>query len=233
MEKTKKIRAYSEINYILSIIILAFAVCMTKAADFGMSMIVAPAFIISEKFSFISFGVGEYIIQGILFVIFCILLKKVKWVYFVAFGTSVIYGFVLDLVGRIPLFNPDVIAPASLPIWVRIILFVGGAVLTTFSVALSFHTYILPQLVDFFVHGVTGHFGIKLNKFKTFFDLSYLALALILTFVFFGELRGIGLGTLILALTGGTMIGFFDKLIKKCTDEKPIFPKVAKVFKTE
>ncbi len=232
MKESKKVKTYSEVNYLLSIILLALAVCMTKAANFGMSMIVAPAFILSEKISFLSFGVSEYIIQGILLISFCILVKKIRFQYVSAFFTSIIYGFVLDLFGSvIPIFNPEIISYESIPLALRILLFVVGCILTTFSVALSFHTYILPQMVDFFVSGITNHFNLKLGKFKTIFDLSYFALALIMTLSFFGELHGVGVGTLIMALTGGSMIGFFDRMITKYTDRASVFSKAEKYFK--
>ena len=232
MKKNFKIGIYSEVCYIISIFVLAFAVCLVKASDFGMSMIVAPAYILSTKISFLSFGMGEYLIQGILFIIFCIVMKKIRAIYFVSFGTSVIYGFLLDFFGQaIPLFNPEVVAPETIPFALRILLFVLGCILTTFAVALSFHTYILPQMVDFFVNGITKEYGLKLNTFKTAFDLSYLTLSVILSFLFFGQLQGIGIGTLILALSGGVMIGFFDKLISKYCEIKPASEKLYSLFK--
>ena len=67
-----KIEVKSEFAYVLAIIILSFSVNVMEIADFGMSMIVLPAYIISQKISTISFGQAEYIIQGVLFIIFCI-----------------------------------------------------------------------------------------------------------------------------------------------------------------
>ena len=42
----KKLTLYSEILYVLSIVLLALAVAILTAADFGVSMIVAPAYIL-------------------------------------------------------------------------------------------------------------------------------------------------------------------------------------------
>ena len=52
----KKIKVHSELFYILAIILLAFSVAMLTAVDFGISMIVAPAFLLSEKLGFLTFG---------------------------------------------------------------------------------------------------------------------------------------------------------------------------------
>ncbi len=66
-----KITVYSECTYLLSILALSFAVAMISATDLGLSMIVAPAYIISQKLTFLTFGQCEYILQGVLFVAFC------------------------------------------------------------------------------------------------------------------------------------------------------------------
>ena len=62
-EKTGKIRVHSEMIYLLAIFLLALAVAMLTAADFGISMIVAPAYLLSLKTGFLTFGQAEYVIQ--------------------------------------------------------------------------------------------------------------------------------------------------------------------------
>ena len=62
---------YCELAYFFGIVVLAFGTALMEKADFGMSMVVAPAYILhlklSELFSWFSFGVAEYIFQGFLF----------------------------------------------------------------------------------------------------------------------------------------------------------------------
>lgn len=117
----KKITLHSELIYILSILILSFSVAMVSAADFGLSMIVSPAYILSQKLGFLTFGQSEYVIQAILFIVFCVLIKKVKLIYFTSFATCLIYGAVLDLWRAvIPMFNPTVTIPGSMSKPIRI-----------------------------------------------------------------------------------------------------------------
>ena len=52
----KKITLHSEFVYFLAIVLLAFAVALLTAADFGISMIVAPAYLLSLNTRFLSFG---------------------------------------------------------------------------------------------------------------------------------------------------------------------------------
>lgn len=231
--KEHKITVRSEIIYFLAIIFLSFAVAVLTEADLGISMIVAPAYLLSAKTQVLSFGQAEYVIQAVIFIIFCLVMRKFKLVYLSSFLTCLIYGAVLDLWRLIPAFNPAVTPPESIELWLRIVMFVCGAVITSFSVALFFKTYFYPQVYDFFVKGVSAKFKINRALFKTIFDLSCLALALIFTFAFFGGIRGIGWGTAIMALFNGSLIGLFGKLIDRFFVVKPFFPEFAKRFDLE
>ena len=227
----KKITIYSELAYIFAILVLSFSVAMVSAADLGMSMIVAPAYILSQKVSFLTFGQSEYVLQAILFIIFCILMKKVKLIYFTSFLNCVVYGAVLDMWRVIiPTFNPEITAPGSMSMPIRIAFFVGSSLITAFSIALFFRIYLYPQVYDFFVKGITEHFKINQTKFKTGFDMTCLAISVIMTLVFFKSFVGIGVGTIILALVNGSLIGACGKIIDKFFEIKPLFPKLAKKF---
>lgn len=227
----KKIKIYEEFAYLFATVFLAFAVAMISTTGFGMSMIVSPAYILSQKVSFLTFGQSEYVVQGIMFVVFCILMKKVKLIYLSSFITGLIYGAVLDLWQIvIPHFNPDITPVGSLPFALRVVYFVLGMVLTSFTIAIYFKVYLYPQIYDFFVKGVSEKFGIKLSKFKTAYDLAFLVISVIMSLVLFGEFVGVGIGTLIMAVCNGTIIGFSSKLLDKYCVFEPRFKKLSKYF---
>ena len=228
---SRKIKISSEIAYFAAIVLLSLAVAILSTADFGISMIVAPAYLLSLKAGFLSFGQAEYVVQAIVFILLCIALKRFRFVYFFSFGTCLIYGFVLDLWRKIPFLNPTATPPGSMNLPLRIAMFVIGMILTSFSVALFFKTYLFPQVYDFFVKAVSCKYGIKLSRLKTIVDLSCLTASVIMTFAFFGEIRGIGWGTLIMALLNGTVIGYFSKLLDKAFDFQPTFTRFAAMFK--
>lgn len=228
---SRKIKISSEIAYFAAIVLLSLAVAILSTADFGISMIVAPAYLLSLKAGFLSFGQAEYVVQAIVFILLCIVLKRFRFVYFFSFGTCLIYGFVLDLWRKIPFLNPTATPPGSMNLPLRIAMFVIGMILTSFSVALFFKTHLFPQVYDFFVKAVSCKYGIKLSRLKTVVDLSCLTASVIMTFAFFGEIRGIGWGTLIMALLNGTVIGYFSKLLDKAFDFQPTFTRFAAMFK--
>ena len=97
MEKKK---FYTEVSYILGLVIMAFGAAFTELANFGMSMIVAPAYIlhlkVSESVSWFSFGVAEYCMQGVLVLLTVILVRRFKVSYLFSFITALLYGTLLD-----------------------------------------------------------------------------------------------------------------------------------------
>ena len=226
----KKIRISSEVAYFAAIALLSLAVAILTAANLGISMIVAPAYLLSLKTGVLTFGQAEYVIQAGLFIVLCIILKKFKFAYLFSFVTCLIYGIALDLWRKIPCFNPTVTEPGSMDLWLRIAMFVVGVILTAFSVALFFKTYIYPQVYDFFVKAVSDKYGIKLSVLKTIVDLTCLTSSVIMTFAFFGEIKGIGWGTLVMALLNGAIIGFFSKLLDRTFDFQPTCRKLAVAF---
>ncbi len=72
----KKIKLNNETVYIAGAVILSLATAMLTAADFGLSVIVSPAYLVSLKIPFLTFGQAEYVIQGILFLVFCIVMRR-------------------------------------------------------------------------------------------------------------------------------------------------------------
>lgn len=215
---------YTEASYAAGILLLSFATALTEAAGFGVSMVVAPAYLIHLKLSpalpFFTFGVAEYVFQASLLLLTVILLKKFRLSYLFSFVTALLYGAFLDLfigiIGYIPHEN----------IAVRIIFFALGVVICSFAVSLFFHTYIPPEVYELFVKEVSEKFGIKLSKFKTAYDCSSCLLGIILSFVFFGfgKFEGIGIGTVLCALLNGPLIGLFGKFLEKKFEFKDRFP---------
>lgn len=226
----KKIRLYSEPVYLFATVLLALAVAMLSATDFGISMIVAPAYLLSARLPVLSFGQAEYVIQAGLFVLFCLVMRRFRVVYLSSFLTCLIYGAILDLWRLLPPFNPAVTTPGSMALPWRIGMFVLGVLLTAFSIALFFRTYLYPQVYDFFVKGVSERYHLKRAVFKTVFDLSCLAAGTAMTLLFFGRFVGIGWGTLVMALCNGTLIGLCGRVLDRFFTVTPLFPRFAAHF---
>lgn len=201
---------YSEVLYLLAIVILAFAVNLMSIADLGMSMIVCPAYIISERFSFLTYGQSEYFIATIVFIIFCIVMKKFKISYLLSYLTGILYALFSDLIKvLISIFHQNLMLSMN----IRIICFFIGMILSGLAVSLFYKTYLYPQIYDFFVKVVARKYQISIKVFKTCFDCSFLIISFIMSYVLFGKLVGINVGTIIMAFCNGMMIERFQNII--------------------
>ena len=206
---------YSEICYVLGILLLGLGSSMMTKANFGMSMVVAPAYILhlkmSEFWSFFSFGMAEYVFQAFLLILVVVTVRKFKLSYLLSFVTAVVYGFVLDGSIEIMSLVGDVVIP------MRVAFFVCGMFLTCLGVTFMFHTYISPEVYELFVKEVTEKFGFKLHNVKTIYDCASCLIAIIMALCFFGfgNFKGVGWGTLICAIINGRLIGLMSKFLEK------------------
>ncbi len=216
----KKITLYSEAAYVIGITILAFATALMEKASFGMSMVVAPAYLIhlkmSQYFAWFTFGVSEYIFQAFLIIVLSIVMGKLKKGYFMSFVTAVIYGTILDasiwIVGLIPF---DGIAA-------RIVCFALGIIICALGVAMLFMTYISPEAYELVVKEISVNYKKDIGKVKTIYDCSSCVLGIILSFIFFGlgHFVGVSFGTVICALVNGWLIGRFSRLYGRVFEVK-------------
>ncbi len=211
-EMRKKV-FYTELAYVLGLIIMAFSAAFMEKADFGMSMIVAPAYIIHlkvvESLPWFSFGVAEYCFQGALILLTVIIMRRFKVTYLFSFVTALLYGTLLD--AAMLVISP--LAEAGLAL--RILYYVFGMLLCSFAVSLFFHTYLSPEAYELIVKELGGKYG-RLHKIKIGYDLLSLVVSVALSFVFFGfgVFKGISWGTLVCALANGFCIGGFTKLLE-------------------
>ena len=215
-----KKKFYCEASYLMGLVLLAFGASLMTRADFGLSMIIAPAFIISEFFSFMTFGMAEYLFQALLLILLVIFVRRFKFTYLLSFLTAVLYGMMLDGCLYLLAFLGEI------NIAVRIIFYFIGLFTTSLGVAFMFHTYISAEVYELFVKEVTERFGWKLGAVKTIYDIMSFVLAVIMSFAFFGfgHFKGIGVGTLFCALVNGRLISTFGSLLEKRFDFVDHFP---------
>lgn len=211
----KKKVFYTELSYVLGLTIMAFAAAFTEKADFGMSMVVAPAYILhlkmSEIFPWFTFGVAEYAFQGLLVIATVIIMRRFKKSYLFSFVTAVLYGTLLDFAMETIAALPD---NAFL---VRVIWYIIGTVFCSLAVSLFFHTYISPEAYELIVKELAAKFNFNINKVKTAYDCFSTLLGIVMSFAFFGfgVFEGVKLGTVLCALINGFLIGRFTKVLER------------------
>lgn len=238
----KKIQKASELLWLFGIVFVALGVAICSKANLGVSMIAAPAFIVNEAIaplsSIFSVGVTEYIIQGIMLIILCIVVGKFNWRYLLCFVVAVIYGYTLDL------FLVILGGVEFDTIWLRYIMLIVGDITIAFGVACFFRTYMPLQVHELFVAELVDRFHIDINKTKTVFDYSMLLLSVALALVLLRDFdsfdwstithtsfHNIGVGTIITTLINSPLIKTMGKLVDKLFGSEPRFNGLYSVLK--
>ena len=220
----KKRVFYTELSYVFGLIVIALGVSLMEKSDFGVSMVVAPAYVlyrwIGPHWPVFTFGMAEYCLQAVLILLMSALLRRFRLSYLFSFATAVVYGFVLDGCMALIAFLP------AAAIWQRAAWYVLGLLLCALGVSLMFHTYISPEAYELFVKEVSGRFGVNINRFKTGYDLVSCAVAVALSFFAFGfgVFVGVRWGTVLCALVNGFTIGRFSALLEKRFEFRDALP---------
>lgn len=217
----KKKQISTELCYVLGIVLIALGTAIEVFADFGMSTVVAPAYLlhlfISETIPWFSFGIAEYCVQFLLLLLLVIVVHQFRLSYFFSFVTAILYGICLDFfLSFMPLF-PNLLI-------YRMLAFVIGTFIVTIGVAFIFHTYISPEVYELFVLEICHHFQLKISTIKTSYDVISCVIAILMSYIFFSSLKGIGIGTVISALINGTLIGWFTKKMERNFSFVDTFP---------
>ena len=211
----KKRIFYTELAYIMGLVILAIGTAMMERADFGVSMVVAPAYLVylklSQSLPFFTFGMAEYLLQGLLLLLMILILRRFRLSYLFSFVTAVIYGFTLD--GAMWIIS---LLPGA-GIAARIAFYAFGLLGCSLGVSLLFHTYISPEVYELWVKEMSSRRKINIHKYKTGYDCVSCLIAILLSFLFFGfgHFEGVKFGTILCALCNGYTIGVFARLLEK------------------
>ena len=210
----KKLTFYTEAAYVVGLLGIAFGVTLMERADFGLSMVVAPAYVLHRYIStlpgmaWFTFGVAEYVLQAGVILLLTLAVRRFRLSYLFSFVTAVIYGYILDF---FLMLMPAVAADQ----WgIRILFFILGEIFCAVGVSMMFRTYISPEAYELFVAQVALRYNKRTGVVKTVYDCVSCAVGIALSFIFFGmwTFVGVNWGTIVCARTNGFIISLFGKL---------------------
>ena len=204
---------YSEAAYFIGILVLALGTAFMEKADLGISMVVAPAYLIHLKVSeyapFFSFGMSEYVFQAAVLVLLSLVMGKFKKSYLLSFATAFIYGTVLDTAISLVAF-----IPYTGIVW-RIVFYIAGLIICAIGVALLLHTYLPPEAYELAVKELSQKLRVTVGKTKTVYDCCSCSLAIVLSLCFFKSFVGVKWGTVVCAIVNGWLIGMICAFLEK------------------
>ena len=239
--KTPLIKKAGELNWVLGVFLVALGVAICNRADLGISMIAAPAFILADAvhplWSGFTVGMAEYLVQGLIVIITCLICWRFDWRYLLSFLTAVIYGYVVDMwmliIGTEPFAE----------LWLRWVMLIVGDIVTCVGVAFFFRSYLPVEAYELCVHEIARVHKLNMHHVKWVFDFSCLAVSIILAFSIFGDattfdwatiythsFHHIGLGTIVTTLISAPLIRMASALLRNLFGEEPLFEPIHKLL---
>lgn len=220
----KKIHKMNEVAWVLGIVFCALGVALVTKADFGLSMIAAPAYILHvglvKVFSWYSQGTSEYFFQAALLLMLCLIVRRFRLKYLLSFVTAMLFGFLLD--GWFFVLGGN--GAYSLLI-ARILSFIVGEIFTGFAIAFFFRTNLPLQIYELVVTEISDRFRLPQNKVKQVYDGVSLLLSLLLAWLVNHSFAGIGIGTIILTIINAPVIAISGKILDRFFTFEPLILK--------
>lgn len=225
MTRTKrKIGKMNELAWLFGMLFCTLGVALCTKANFGLSMIAAPPYILHLKLSqflpWFSQGTAEYVWELLILFATCLIVRRIRWQYFLSFATAVLFGFTLDgwlwfLGGGDPFGT----------LWGQILGFILGTLICTLGVAFFFRTKFPQQIYERTVTEIAHCFSFNVSRVKLCFDALMLLCCILLALSLFGGFTGIGIGTVITTAVNSLCINLWGKLLDRFFTFEPRFPR--------
>lgn len=211
---SRRIHKMNEAAWLLGIVLCTLGVSLCTKANFGLSMIAAPPYIIHLRIvrllPWYSQGTSEYLWQGTLLVIMCAAVRRFRVRYLLSFATAFLSGNMLDVWLRLLGGNG-----AFEQMWLRCAAYVLGVCVTALAIAFYFRTRLPLQVYELIVAEISDKFRLDINKTKHINDASMLAVSVVLAPLLNGGFRGVGIGTIITTIINAPLIVLFGSVLDR------------------
>lgn len=189
-----------ELALAVAVVINSFGVVLMLYSGAGISAISSVPYAFSEVLTFFSLGTWTYIFQAGLILSLMVMRRRFVVSYLFSFLVGFVFSELLDV--HELWIN---VLPESLG-W-YIVYFVISYLLICLGSALSNRCGLPIVPTDLFPRELAQITGISYPKIKISFDAICLFVTAGMTFLFLGHLEGLGIGTVLAALTMGKVIG--------------------------
>lgn len=189
--------------YFAGLNLIAVSVVLNIRYDLGVAAFSSVMYAISEIYHF-SLGIASVICYLLFVLIQCILSRKITLTYLLEVPLSFAFGFLTDIYD---LFIPDI----GCHIFLRLIFFTMTMFITAMGVYLCVKTDVVLTPTDGIVRTISEVFSFPFSAVKNVFDISLVAVTVLLCAANRAPLYGIGAGTVLSALFIGRIIKLYER----------------------
>ncbi|MBE6119998.1 MAG: YitT family protein [Erysipelotrichaceae bacterium] len=188
--------------FIIGVLINSFGIALITKGALGTSPISSIPYVLSLQFPSFSFGMTTFLINSLFILVQIILLKKdfkpcnaCNLVSIFSLFTSSI-DFSMSLLSFLELSS----------IWIQMLTLILGCLVLAIGINFEVAPKIMFVPGEGAVQAISDTFHTNFGKTKVAFDTTLMGIALLLSFLFFGHLNGLGIGTIISALIIGLFV---------------------------
>src|SRR5699024_3390182 len=193
--------------FVLGVLVNSFGVALITQAALGTSPISSIPYVLSLRFP-ITLGEFTFILNLVYILGQIVLLRRAfQPIQLLQIAVNVIFSAFIDVsMNLLSWLQPDHIA-------VKLIALILGCAILGVGISIEVAPDVLVVPGEGIVRAMTQVSGKRFGSVKVFFDCTLVAIALILSFLFFHGLNGLGLGTVISALIIGRFVNLYNRYL--------------------
>lgn len=188
------------------ILINSFGIVLITKGALGTSQISSIPYVLSLQLPSISFGMFSFIMNMVYIVLQALLLRRqFKPIQLLQIVVNVVFSASIDVFMAMLSFY----APQQL--FTRVLSAVAGCIVLAFGISVK----VAPDLImvpgEGIVAAISKVSGRRFGSVKVVFDVTLILIAALLSWLFFGNIVGVGVGTLLSAVSVGQFVNLINR----------------------
>lgn len=188
------------------ILINSFGIVLITKGALGTSQISSIPYVLSLQLPSISFGMFSFIMNMVYIVLQALLLRRqFKPIQLLQIVVNVVFSASIDVFMAMLSFY----APQQL--FTRVLSAVAGCIVLAFGISAE----VAPDLImvpgEGIVAAISKVSGRRFGSVKVVFDVTLILIAALLSWLFFGNIVGVGVGTLLSAVSVGQFVNLINR----------------------
>ena len=188
------------------ILINSFGIVLITKGALGTSQISSIPYVLSLQLPSISFGMFSFIMNMVYIVLQALLLRRqFKPIQLLQIVVNVVFSASIDVFMAMLSFY----APQQL--FTRVLSAIAGCIVLAFGISVE----VAPDLImvpgEGIVAAISKVSGRRFGSVKVVFDVALILIAALLSWLFFGNIVGVGVGTLLSAVSVGQFVNLINR----------------------
>lgn len=192
--------------FLLGLFINSFGIAFITKSALGTSQISSVPYVLSLYFTNMSFGMTTFIFNMIFIIIQIIILKKdFQPIQFLQILANIIFSSFIDLgMYMMNWFQPDTLL-------IRLLSLLIGCIILAIGISIEVAPNVIMVPGEGIVKAISDVTQKDFGMVKICFDITLIIIASLCSFFFFHSLQGVGLGTVVSALTVGKFVSLVNE----------------------